>query len=100
MQDQFNVLKEKYYDEASPETAGVNKITKQDKQFNPKEKPYIYGFITTRSMDGIELLENAYKEFKSPCFRCCVKFWAVCGCCKDNYRRVKMREVDNQWPYP
>jgi hypothetical protein len=51
-------------------------------------------------MDGIELLENAYKEFQSPSFRCCIKFWSLCGCCKENYRRVKMREVDDQWPYP
>lgn len=66
----------------------------------PNSAPYVYSFVTLRSMDGIELLQNAYEEFESPTYRCCIKFWSLCGCCKDKYRRVKMREIDNTWPYP
>ena len=51
-------------------------------------------------MDGVELLNKAYEEFQSPTYRCCIKFWSLCGCCKDKYRRVKMREIDDSWPQP
>jgi len=48
-----------------------------------------------RSMDGVELLENAYKEFESATYRRCIKFWSLCGCCKEKYRRVKLREIND-----
>lgn len=36
---------------------------KKEKEYDPNKRPYIYSFVTMRSMDGVELLENAYKEF-------------------------------------
>lgn len=33
---------------------------------NPNAKEYIYAFATLRSMDGVELLKEAYDRYKKP----------------------------------
>ena len=67
----------------------------------PKNKEYVYAFATLRSMDGVELLQEAYKRYKKPHKRCCIKcchvFWCRC-CCKREYNRIKLREIDGVWP--
>ena len=32
----------------------------------PKNKEYVYAFATLRSMDGVELLQEAYNRYKKP----------------------------------
>lgn len=102
LKDKFESLKIKYFEKSNDDSAEKSSKVAPEKikQFDPNKRPYIYSFITMRSMDGVELLENAYKEFRSPTFRCCIKFWSLAGCCKENYRRVKLREIDNAWPTP
>jgi len=103
MQTKYDKLKEKYFEISSSKgnlmNADKNKSTSSKPDYKENERQFIYAFTTLRSMDGLSLLQKAYDEFKSPCFRCCIKFCGFSGCCcQKNKRRLKMREIYGTYP--
>mgnify|MGYP006952898639 FL=1 len=61
----------------------------------------VYGFCTFRSMEGAKLMIKAYERYPRASTRCVAKFFGHIGiCCVKDRERIKLREIDGQWPYP
>jgi hypothetical protein len=68
---------------------------------NENKKPFVYAFATLRSMDGVEILLDAYKRYDKSGKRNCIKFCHLCCCrCvfKKDFKRIKLREIDGVYP--
>ena len=72
--------------------------TKEKESPKPNSRPYAYAYITFRSMDGFELIENSYKKYSNTHKR---RFYKFCSCIyKKQAREIALREIDGEWPYP
>jgi hypothetical protein len=77
-------------------------MTIEDTNPSPNSSPYVYAFIQFRSMDGYEIIEQAYEKYGNGRRRNCYK-WTnyFCRCCfKKEAREIALREIDGTWPYP
>lgn len=60
-----------------------------------KKQSVVYVFVTFRSMEGLEAINEAY-EYYTLRRRCC---YTACQCCfREQYRKLKMRYIGNKWP--
>jgi len=64
--------------------------------FDPEKQSIVYTFITFRSMDGVEMIEEAYR------YSYCERFWLhACQCiCREKHARLKSRYIGGRWPAP
>lgn len=67
-----------------------------DKKVHPDNESVVRAYVTFRSMDGMQLVVDAYDQSKSS------RFWvSFCRCiCTRKWKSLKMKYVNNEWPEP
>jgi len=65
-----------------------------DKKLEPNNESIVRAYVTFRSMDGMELVVDAYDQSKSS------RFWvSMCRCiCTRKWKSLKMKYIDDEWP--
>ena len=83
------------YDQAAGGDDGCG-TCETDKRLQPNNESIIRAYVTFRSMDGMQLVFDAYDQSKFS------RFWvSICRCiCTRKWKSLKMKYINNEWPYP
>ena len=69
---------------------------KEDEGYNANRQSVLKAFVVFRSSKAKELILEAYRY--GACYRRTIKLCSCC--CKKRYNRIKLRELNGNWPYP
>ena len=94
----YQKLRSKYFSEYDQAAGGDDGCgtCETDKKVRPDNESVVRAYVTFRSMEGMELVVDAYDQSKSS------RFWvSFCRCiCTRKWKSLKMKYINNEWPEP
>ena len=84
------------YNQSSQADDGCGKC-ENDHKLNKDNESIIRAYITFRSMDALETIQDSYSSYTGWKRR----FYMCCKCCyPEKYEHLKKKYIDGNWPEP